>query len=157
MPNSFGIPQQSNRYVYGPWTTNINATYGAKIEYEQISDLVPENYILPANVNLGGSTVTVTSGYSGMNDVGQLIANTVQNFDFLYREGGSVTIPGLPKVQYIGDTLIANGPIVSSVNVNLNSNSIETSYQMSTFAPKFNAANEYILERLKKISNILKK
>lgn len=156
MPRAIGVPQQSNRYVYGPWTTNITPAYGGRIEYEQISDLVPENYIIPASLSIGGSTISISSGYTGMNAAGNAIANTVDNFNLLFAENGSVTIAGLPKVQYLGDTLIANGPIVTDVQVNISAGDISTQYLMAGVKPKFGRANEYILRQLQRLGRIAK-
>ena len=151
-PKSFGIPQQSNRYVYGPWTTQTNIPYGIKIEYEQISDLVPENYVIPVDINIGGIDVTLTSGYEGMNIAGQLLANSVDNFDFLFTEEASVTIPGYPKITNIGKALVDGGPLVSDISVSISSSEVSTQYNMKTFAPKFGRANKYIVDKLNKLS-----
>ncbi len=151
-PKSFGIPQQSNRYVYGPWTTQTNVPYGVKIEYEQITDLVPENYVLPVDININGVDLTLTSGYAGMDLAGQLLANSVANFDYLFTEQASVTIPGYPKITNLGKSLVENGPLVSDISVSISASRVETQYNMKTFAPKFGRANEYIVRRLNKFS-----
>ena len=151
-PKSFGIPQQSNRYLYGPWITNINSPYGTKIEYEQVDDLVPENYLFPGTVNIGGVSATLLSGYEGMNQIGNLMANTVENFDFLYTEEGSVTIPGYPVITHIGEALIAGGPLVSDLSITVSANTVSTTYNMSTFAPKFGRANKFVIDRLSQLA-----
>jgi hypothetical protein len=151
-PKSFGIPQQSNRFVYGPWITDINLPYGTKIEYEQISDLVPESYIFPGTINIGGVTATIISGYEGMNEIGQLMANTVLNFDFLYTEEGSITIPGYPLITHIGEALIGGGPLVSDLSITISANTVSTTYNMSTFAPKFGRANKFVIDRLTQLA-----
>lgn len=139
-PIGFGIPQQSNRYVYGPWVTNNTLNYGAKIEYEQLDDLVPENYL----------------NYSTMNTVAQLLANSVENFDFLYVEQGSISMAGLPKVTHLGQSLVENGPLVSDISINVSASEITTNYSMKTFAPKFGRIGKYYADKITKIISKIK-
>ena len=150
-PKSFCVPQQSNRYTYGPWITQINLPYGTKVEYVRDDSLVPENFLLPVNISIGGVTISAENGYSGMNAVGQLIANTVENFDFLFTEEGSVTIPGYPKITHLGQSLVAGGPLVSDLSVTVGANIVSTQYNMKTFAPKFGRTNKYVVDKLIKL------
>jgi hypothetical protein len=147
-PKSFGIPQQSNRYVYGPWATENSTPYGAKVEYVKDDSLVPEKYILPSSVSFGGALIEIASGYDGMNTVGRLMANTVENFDFLFTEEGSLTIAGYPQITHLGQALVEGGPLVSDISVNITASQVTTSYNMTTFAPKFGRTNKYLLDRL---------
>lgn len=147
-PKSFGIPQQSNRYVYGPWATENSTPYGAKVEYVKDDSLVPEKYILPSSVSFGGALIEIASGYDGMNTVGRLMANTVENFDFLFTEEGSLTIAGYPQITHLGEALVEGGPLVSDISVNITASQVTTSYNMTTFAPKFGRTNKYLLDRL---------
>jgi hypothetical protein len=150
-PKSFCIPQQSNRYTYGPWITQINLPYGTKVEYVRDESLVPENFLLPANVSIGGVTVSSAAGYAGMNAVGQLMANTVENFDFLFTEEGSVTIPGYPKITHLGQSLIAGGPLVSDISVSITASTVSTQYSMKTFSTNFSNANKYVADKLTRL------
>ena len=151
-PKSFGIPQQSNRYVYGPWATESTTPYGSKVEYVREDSLVPENYILPSDVSFGGVPVTITSGYDGMNTVGRLMANTVENFDFLFTEEGSLSMAGYPRVTNLGQALIDGGPLVSDISVNISATEVVTSYNMTTFAPKFGRAGKYLIDKLTRLA-----
>ena len=151
-PKSFGIPQQSNRYVYGPWATESTTPYGSKVEYVRDESLVPENYILPSDVSFGGVPVTITSGYDGMNTVGRLMANTVENFDFLFTEEGSLSMAGYPRVTNLGQALIDGGPLVSDISVNISATEVITSYNMTTFAPKFGRAGKYLIDKLTRLA-----
>jgi hypothetical protein len=139
-PVGFGIPQQSNRYVYGPWITNTTLNYGLKFEYEQKSDLVPENYL----------------NFATLNTIGQLYANSVENFDYIYTEEGSITLAGLPKVTNLGKSLIEGGPLISDIAVNISPNEITTQYNMKTFAPKFGKMGNYVANKITKIISRLK-
>lgn len=138
-PVGFGIPQESTRYIYGPWVTQTNLGYGMKIEYIQMDELVPQNYL----------------SYSLMNQVGQLRANSVENFDYLYSEEGSISMPGLPKVTHIGQSLVENGPLVSDISINISANDLTTNYSMNTYAPKFGRMSKYLADRITKITSKL--
>ncbi|MDC0911405.1 hypothetical protein OAQ45_02375 [Candidatus Marinimicrobia bacterium] len=159
-PRSFGIAQQSNRFVYGPWVTNnISLSPATKVEYDQDPNLVPENYIIPSVVTFGGVQYTLTSGLAGLNTVGQIKANTIENFNYLFTEQGSVTHAGLPEVTNLAVSLVSNGPLVSDISVNISAAEITTNYSMKTFAPKFGRTNKRILDRLgnlgKKMQSLL--
>ena len=151
-PKSFGIPQQSNRYVYGPWITEISLPYGTKIEYERVDSLVPESYILPSTITIGGTVNTITSGYDGMNTVGRLMANTVEGFDFLFTEEASITIADYPSITHLGEALVTGGPLVSDISIAMAASSVTTTYNMTTFAPKFGRANGWIINKLTKLA-----
>ena len=151
-PRSFGIPQQSNRFVYGPWVTNsITLDYAARIEYEQDLNLVPENYIIPATITIDGTQYTLTSGLAGLNLVGQAKSNTVDNFDFLFTEQGSVTSPGLPSITNLGASLVTNGPLVSDISVSISATNIQTTYNMKTFAPKLGRTNKRFIDNISRL------
>ena len=159
-PRSFGIAQQSNRFVYGPWVTNnISLSPATKVEYDQDPNLVPENYIIPSVVTFGTVQYTLTSGLAGLNTVGQIKANTIENFNYLFTEQGTVTHAGLPEVTNLAVSLVSNGPLVSDISVNISATEITTNYSMKTFAPKFGRTNKRILDRLgnlgKKMQSLL--
>jgi hypothetical protein len=140
-PIGFGIPQESTRYVYGPWVTQTTLGQGMKIEYVKMDELVPENYF----------------SYSLMSQVGQLRANSVANFDYLYTEEGSIELPGLPQVTHLGQSLVENGPLVSDISVNISYNDITTKYSMNTYAPKFGKTSKYLADKITKMTSKLKK
>lgn len=148
VPRCFGIPQQSTRYVYGPWTTNIDVPYGARIEYVKEETLAPENYVIPGTITIDGIDYNILSGYEGMNQIGQLMADSVDDFDYLFTEEASVEIPGYPKITHIGQSLVDGGPLVSDVSVNIGASSVSTTYSMKTFAPKFGKANQFVIKSL---------
>jgi hypothetical protein len=151
-PRSFGIAQQSNRYVYGPWITNsIKLSPATRVEYDQDDNLVPENYIIPSVVTFGTVQYSLTSGLAGLNTVGQAKANTIDNFNYLFTEQGSVTHPGLPQVTNLAVSLLSNGPLVSDIAVNISATEITTNYSMKTFAPKLGRTNKRIIDRLGKL------
>ena len=152
VPRSFGIPQQSNRYVYGPWITNsIKLDYATSVEYDKDDNLVPEKYIIPSQVTIGGITYTLNSGLAGVNTVGQAKANTIDNIDYLFTEQGSITQAGLPTVTSLAVSLVSHGPLVSDISVNVSATDITTNYSMKTFAPKLGRTNKRFIDQLGKL------
>jgi hypothetical protein len=149
-PKSIAIPQQSNRYVYGPWVTNVTLPYGMKIEYEQVDSLVPEAFVLPSNAD-----PNTVSGFDGMNTAGQLLADTVEGFDYLFTESASVSIPDYPDITYLGQALIQGGPLVTDISISTTANGIVTDYNMTTFAPKFGRTNKNTVDIMSKLAKRL--
>lgn len=142
-PKLFGVPQQSNKFVYGPWLSTLNSGYAGKIEYVQISDLSPENYIVP-------TAWGATSGLSGMNTVGQIEANAISNFDFFAEEDGSVTMPGFPSISGFGQSLVNNGPWINDLSVRVGAEGTETSYNFRTHAPRYDKINREIINQFRR-------
>lgn len=172
-PRSIGIPQQSNRYVYGPWITNsTNIIYGGKVEYEKNEELVPENFMIPVYgstavnwniVNKDGETVrvldsingTVLSGIAGMNLAGQAIANSIDNFSLFAQEEGSMTIDGLPIISKVGSVLF-NGPRVTDINVNFDGGQVKTTYNFRSLSPRYGKTDRELLKKLRKLSSFMR-
>lgn len=172
-PYSVGIPQQSNRYVYGPWLTNYdNIIYAGKMEFELDESLVPENFLIPVygteNVNWqvkdsNGSVTrvvknikgTVLSGFAGLNLAGQAIANSIDNFSLFAQEEGSVTIQGLPLITKLGQFLF-DGPRITDLNISFSNNQVSTTYNFKSLTPRYGKSDRELLKKLRKVSNTVK-
>jgi hypothetical protein len=157
-PKSFNFPQISNRYVYGPWITNLSSiSFRGRIEYEQDESLVPENFLIPTNFGQFGSyTLDQTSGLAGMNLAAQGKANAIDNFGLFAIEEGSITIPGAPAIKRIGDSIYGIQH-VSDIRINIGTESLETTYSFKTISPKFGKNTRDLEKKLTKISNDIKK
>lgn len=160
-PKTIGIPQRSNRYVYGPWISDYTIKWAGKVEYEQNDNLRPENYLLPVfggfpTIPSYGPTIGSTiSGFQGMNLAGQAYANAIDNFDLFAAEQGTITIPGAPLVMNIADALLG-GPLVTDISVNIKPDGLETTYNFRTYAPRAGRTNRDFIKRLEKVSNTIK-
>ena len=168
-PRSVGIPQKSNRYVYGPWITNFSETiYCGKFEYEQNEELVPENFMIPiygtintnwqvtdsdGNVTRNISSVNGTSlsGFAGMNLAGQAIANSIDDFSLFAQEEGNVTLNGLPIITKVGQVLF-NGPRITDISISFNNSEILTTYNFRTLTPRAGKNSKELLKQLRKIA-----
>ena len=157
-PKSISYAQISNRHVYGPWITALDAVaFRGKIEYEQDDSLVPENFLIPTNFGqFGDFTLSQTSGLEGLNLAAQGRANAIDDFTLFAVEEGSIKIPGAPAIKRIGDSLYGL-PQVTDISVNVSNSNIDTSYSFKTISPRFNKNNRDIEKTLSKISNKIKK
>ena len=173
-PRSIGIPQKSNRYVYGPWMTNFSETiYCGKMEYEQNEELVPENFMIPVygtistnwqvvdtngNVtrNVDSVTGTSLSGFAGMNLAGQAIANSIDDFSLFAQEEGNLTLTGLPIITKVGQVLL-NGPRITDISISFDDKSVQTTYNFRTLSPRAGKSSKDLLKQLRKISNTIRK
>jgi hypothetical protein len=172
-PRSIGIPQQSNRYVYGPWITNFSETiYCGKFDYEQNEELVPENFLIPiyGTINTNWQVVdqdgnvqrvvesvkgTSLSGFAGMNLAGQAIANSIDDFSLFAQEEGNLTLKGLPIITKVGQVLL-NGPRITDISISFNGSDVQTTYNFRTLTPRVGKTSKELLKQLRKISNTIR-
>ena len=128
IPDLFAVPLKSNVLCYGPWYYDAGSITNGPVEYEKNDDLAPWNY--------GGYTAMNIAGFARVND-----GITNQTFD----ETGSVTVAGAPD-KNIGDRLVngSGGPYITSVNVSVGVDGINTQYSFQTWSSQ---------RRLSKLSN----
>lgn len=144
-PRLICVPQQSNRFVYGPWVSDFISGYAGKVEYVSQPDLAPENFIIP-------TAFGATSGLAGLNVVGQIEANSTDNFSFFAEEDGQFTSPGFPLVKSFDEALVSNGPWMTDISVNLSAESVETSYNFRTHSPRYNKINRRIIDQFRRLA-----
>lgn len=114
---------------YGPWY--FGNTKGGKTKIEQNNDLVPWQF------NASGTLEEAAK--NRLKDI-----NPVPYF-----ETGSLNKIGLPE-HNLGDEIVKNGPIVTSINTSYGPSGVTTQYSFRTFTPKFGMPSRYNTERLKK-------
>lgn len=157
-PVEVGIPQQSNRYNYGPWITDNNFVYAGKVEYIQDDSLVPENFIIPLYGDLdapGFNLAENFSGTAGLNKAGQATANAIDGYKPFAVEEGSLTIPGPPLIEKIGDRIQIDeyvGPIVTDMVCRVGANSIETEYRFSSTRDKVGLPTRDMITKMRNAS-----
>jgi hypothetical protein len=172
-PQSVGIPQKSNRYMYGPWITNFSEIiYCGKFDYEVNDELVPENFMIPSygtintnwqvvdqNGNVTSSVPNITgtafSGFAGMNLAGQAVANSIDDFSLFAQEEGTLTLVGLPIVTRVGQVM-TNGPRITDISLNFDGSTVQTSYNFRTLTPRLGKDSKALLKELRKFSNNLR-
>ena len=130
-PRSFGIAQQSNRYVWGPW---IGGSLKGKAEVIQDESLVPESF----------GTV------SGMNQAGEALAN-VGNAEMSGSETGYVEIAEFPAYN-IAERFAGSGPYVSDMSFTIDISGFKTTYKFNTWTPQFGKLAKYNIDRIARIN-----
>jgi hypothetical protein len=134
-PDIVVLPLMSTERCYGPWLSSTfvptevdtrirELDIGGKIEFTKDEQLAPWNY----------------AGYELMNEAGQMRAE-FSNSLLLFAEKGSFTVPGLPLDMSLGQALIASGPLVTSINVNVGKE-VKTTVQMDMFSASFGKLKE---------------
>jgi hypothetical protein len=132
-PNAVAIALKSNQFVYGPWG---QFTANGKLEFEQDEGLRPEEY----------------GGYDLLNQAAIAKLATIAKGNQVL-ERGDWTEAGLPKAS-LGDILVKDGPILTSVNCDISTNQVVTNYNMETFVNRAGAFIYENQERLKRIGKI---
>ena len=136
-PIIIGVPQRSNRLLYGPWAEGYK--FGAtELEFDE--SLTPENF----------------GGLANMNTMGQSLAWHTATFGMGHEESGEVKYVGAPKAE-LGKTLVTTaqgdpvGPYVTDINVTVSASEISTGYTMKTWSVNFGKLLKYNEQRIQSI------
>jgi len=132
LPNTIGVPQESNRYTWGPWFA-FTADNG-KAEVDIDSSLRPETYGSVA----GMDAVGFGSVFAGLAQMGAV-------------EQGNVELAQVPQFN-MGDRFTGAGPYVTSMDISIGVDGCKTSYKFSTWTPNFGKLAKYNADRLAKVN-----
>ena len=150
IPNVIAIPLLSKDRCYGPWLSNAglfknasrknecNETYkdiGGKVEFVKDENLSPWKF----------------DGYDNMDKAAE-IQVAYSNSLMLFSEKGNFTTPGIPKDIYIGRPLFENSPVVDSISLSVDSNSIRTTVSLEVFSSKFGKTRKQKEEELARLT-----
>jgi len=129
-PDLVVIGLESNQR-YGPWTSQ---GVDGKVEYEQDDTLVPWNYRSWTELNNAANA-------------------KIQEALSLYQvnENGTVTFPGVPERQ-LGTQLLAGGPIVTNISVDIGTGGVKTTYNMNTWKHHPYKLNKHRNDAISRIS-----
>lgn len=146
-PTYFGIPQESQRFNYGPWITlkedtvidgilvRGNYSPDGKAEASEISQLTPEVY----------------GSYSDLRIAGSIYAQ-VSTAKMHESETGSIELAGAPSFN-IGERFVGDGPYVSGMDISADATGgVKTTYKFNTWTPEFGKLAKYNLDRIAKIN-----
>lgn len=150
IPEAIAIPFKSNLYTYGPFFYGDGTAGG--VDVVQDTDIVPWNFI----VN-GSGSVPVDYAYLKMEDYGKAIASAGPK-DLQKLEKGRITVVGLPcycmgywvddkncyDANEIGPTLLTD------ISVEYGAGGFNTTYNFSTYSPRFGKPEKYITDAWKK-------
>ncbi len=132
-PDFIAIPLKSNIYTYGPWFLQ-GATGKVRVEYD--SSLVPWNY----------------GGFTYMNLAAQAKVTQAVSAMTLY-ETGDFTKVGPPGYS-LGDTLQADGPNITNIDVSYGERGITTTYRLATFTPHFGVFSKDNAKRFERFGRL---
>lgn len=139
MPSFFGIPQESQRFNYGPWLT-LNKSAGGyfspfgKAQVERKESMRPETF----------------GSYEELERIGGLEAQ-VGKSDMQEVESGSMTVVGKPDWN-MGERFATTGPYVSDMSIDVDATGgVTTSYQFNTWTPNFGTMTRYNIARIQDI------
>ena len=114
--------------VYGPWYMNSGKGGLTKVEYD--SSLTPWEFGSGANL-------------------GQVFSEKIKDIQPVDKfETGSLTMVNPPEHQ-LGDELVKNGAIVTSIGASYGPNGVTTQYSFRTFLPRFGVTSDVVINRLK--------
>ena len=137
-PTYFGIPQESQRFNYGPWITLNRASGGfyspfGKAEAQEVSQLNPETF----------------GGFLALQQAGSVYA-AVANTDMYESESGFMQMVGAPAWN-LGERFVSLGPYVSSMDISVDATGgVTTSYKFNTWTPEFGKIAKYNVDRIAK-------
>ena len=161
VPQRVGIPQQSNRYYYGPWFTDNKFIFAGRTEFLHDTSLVPESFLVPLYGSITSDVYEIfeqLSGTIGLNQAGQAFANSIDGFRLFANENGSVTIPGAPLISEIGDVFFSADPndqtYILSISVQASTQGMTTTYNFGSNQPRL---DDIPREYAKKIQEFSKK
>lgn len=146
-PDLVALPLLSRDRCYGPWVSSqldgqayLVKNIGGKTDFIKDESLSPWAY----------------GGFYLMNEAGRLQAE-FSNSLLLFSERGAFTVPVLPQGNSLCRSLLAGGPLVTSINVDVSTGGIRTTYQMDLYTASFGKLQKQKQEEISKISRERKK
>lgn len=133
-PEFIGIPQESNRYVWGPWFSfNKNSGQAGKAEITEDTSISPETF---------GSTIQMNQyAYYGLN---------AEFATILESETGTIELAEAPNFD-LAERFFGSGPYVTSMSVTASvGGGYKTTYQFSTWTKNFGSLSKYNIDLFKK-------
>ena len=129
-PSMVAIPLMSEERCYGPWlsmasltTANPRERYtniGGKIEFIKDEKLAPWNF----------------AGYQLLNEAGSLQAD-FSNSLLLFSERGGFVMPDAPTGIAIATALKKEGPLITSISVDVGSEGVKTTVKMDLYTAQY--------------------
>ena len=130
-PKFLGIPQESERYSWGPWYRF--ARYNGKSEVVFDANLVPENF---------GSVQRMDAAAFDTASAGVAVIGA--------NESGRVELAEIPEYN-IAERFNSTGPYVTNMDINVGTGGITTSYQFNTWTPNFGKLTKYNADKVSRI------
>jgi hypothetical protein len=141
-PDLIALPLMSRERCYGPWISsqldgqaNIYQNIGGRVEFIKDENLAPWNF----------------DGYQLMNYAGRTQAE-FSNSMLLFSERGGFVVPDVPQGASLCRALIAGGPLVTNINVEIGSNGVKTTFKLDLYTASFGKLQKQKQDAISKIS-----
>lgn len=131
-PTSFGIPEQSTTYSWGPWWSWSGGS-PAKSEVIFDDSLVPETF---------GSFQLLDAAAFSISRTGQSSSNI--------NSSGFVEVVGLPAFN-IARRFAGGGPYLSGIDINISTESQKVTYKFNSWTPNFGRTSKDNIDRIANI------
>lgn len=132
-PNYFGIPQESQRFNYGPWVTEPSLKVSTGLAEAVENNYTPETY----------------GSYSALASVGVIAARTADT-SLHESESGYIQMVGAP-IANIGQRFANTGPYVTNMDISVDpTGGVTTTYKFNTWTPEFAKLAKYNIDRIAK-------
>mgnify|MGYP003145848623 FL=1 len=132
IPAMFGVPQESNRYCWGPWYQYSKLDGRAEVEF--IDSLKPETF---------GNWVDTNNAGWAYSQVGNAMLGG--------QESGYVELAEIPQYN-LTQRFFETGPYVTSMDINIGTGGVTTNYKFNTWTRQFGKLAKYNVDRLSRIN-----
>lgn len=134
IPKNIGVPQESERYVWGPWFSfNTTAGKQGKVEIIEDTSFTPETF----------------GSLEKMNQFAQTIVNTEMS-QVYENESGMIELAEEPQYN-LGAQFLNSGPYITSMSINIGANGVTTQYQFNSWTKTFGRIAKYNIDRIQKL------
>jgi|694.fasta_scaffold01364_19 hypothetical protein len=134
LPKNIGVPQQSNRYVWGPWFS-FNSTSGkqGKVEILEETNFSPETF----------------GSIDAMNQAAKTIVNSEMS-QVYENESGFIELAEEPQFN-LASRFLNTGPYITTININIGAEGIKTTYQFNSWTKTYGRIAKYNIDRISKL------
>ena len=131
-PMFISVPQESNRYTWGPWWKYSSKKGKAEVNVE--SSLTPETF--------GSSSLLNSIGYDYA---------FVSDANVSGNETGYVEVAEVPNYN-LGQKFAVSGPYVTNIDISIDISGVKTTYKFNTWTPQFGKLAKYNADRIANIN-----
>lgn len=136
VPDFISLPLMSSERCYGPWMSSYGKGVGGNIEFVKDESLAPWNY----------------AGYKFMNSTGKVKAAFGSSAQFTSERGSFTLATGPTGGLVLGKALADQGPLITTINMEISSAGVSTVYKMDLFTKSFGKLDKQKADHIAKMS-----
>jgi len=131
IPEGFGVPQESNKYRYGPYVKSVKSPGNTgKTQVEFDDNLLPETYGSYSSMDRAGFALSEI-------DIGRVEPD----------ETGFLELAGTPEYN-LGQQFLNAGPYITNMDVKVGIDGVKTTYKFDTWTPSFGKLAKFNIDLL---------